>query len=437
MSKAKKKTNDTPDKYANAVRELVSAITPNVPLPTDEEIVGIGDDIKKIGNAQLTELAAQGDTAEIIQRITDIILKQRKAQGELSPLFTPLKSVELKKEFALNFGSIDRIEKEHKELLKVKLTSGKTLQRHLDEVKNWFNDLRGEDLGNWIKLFAFVKSIRDFKESSDEDKTVSNIVDMGNGRYCFRIRTTKAFFSAFIRPDRKSGQFTTKAKDKFLRWLYANQRTITFPIICDGQVWTFPTAIYTYAENIAADGKKEIFFSVDTNVLESTFKDYVSIDTTEIDNIDELWKGIADSNPIFNRLRLNNFMDTPLKFLLTLKTIYNRDGNYARGHFIGNQQTLTREHLDTHLGELTQRIQKHLAGHGTIKANKGEAKVKEIKHLVLETIFAIAKERRWLLTDPKYEDGRYTFNLNAGYFDRRAIARRLKDDGQRAGKNPP
>jgi hypothetical protein len=187
---------------------------------------------------------------------------------------------------------------------------------------------------------------------------------------------------------------------------------------------------------LAADGKKEIFFSVDTNVLESTFKDYVSIDTTEIDNIDELWKGIADSNPIFNRLRLNNFMDTPLKFLLTLKTIYNRDGDYARGHFIGNQQTLTREHLDTHLGELTQRIQKHLVGNGTIKANKGETKVKEIKHLLLETIFAIAKERRWLLTDPRYEDGRYTFNLNAGYFDRRAIARRLKDDGQRAGKNP-
>jgi hypothetical protein len=190
-----------------------------------------------------------------------------------------------------------------------------------------------------------------------------------------------------------------------------------------------PVNIYSYAEDVTPDGKKEILFSVDTNILESEFKDYVSIDTAEIDNIAESWEGIADNNPVFATLRLNNFIDLPLRFLFMLKTIYNRAGDYTNKNgekpFIGNHQTLSKENLDHHLGGLSLRIQKHLESrHATSKADA--AKVNGITRLLLETTFTIAKTLHWLLTDPVFADDVYKFNLNAGYFDTRAIAKRLQ-----------
>jgi hypothetical protein len=135
------------------------------------------------------------------------------------------------------------------------------------------------------------------------------------------------------------------------------------------------------------------------------------------------------NNPIFKTLWLNGFIDIPLRFLFTLKTIYNRAGDYTNKNgeklFRGNHQTLGKESLDHHLGGLALRIQKHLESrHATSKADA--AKVNEITRLLLETTFAIAKARRWLLTDPVYEDDVYKFNLNAGYFDTQAIAKHLQ-----------
>jgi hypothetical protein len=274
-----------------------------------------------------------------------------------------------------------------------------------------------------------VKSVKEF--TGNANNAVSNIADIGNGRYCFRIKTNKEFFTFFIKPDKKSGQFTTKGKDKFLKWLYDNQKTITFPFVYEGRVWATPMKIYSYAEDVTPDGKKEILFSVDTNILESEFKAYVSIDTAEIDNIAESWESIADNNPVFANLRLNNFIDLPLRFLFTLKTIYNRSGNYTNNSsekpFTGNHQTLTKENLDHHLGGLSQRIQKHLESrHATSKANA--VKATEIKKFLLKTTFDIAKERHWLLTSPVYENDVYKFNLNAGYFDTKAIAKQLRSE---------
>jgi hypothetical protein len=392
-------------KNLKALEELALQYHRYLPELLDSLIAKIPDDedLKKAKEALKNAL----ETSDPLQR-------------EFFPLFRPQKSVELKKEFALSFGGLDRIEKEYKYLLAEKLTSGLTLQEHINKVRNWFNSLRGEDLGNWIKLFAYVKAVKEYSETVEE---IVNFREIGPGRYCFSIKQNKDFFSFFLRPDKNSGQFTTKAKNKFLKWLHDNQSTIEFPMIFNGRVWNIPMRIYEYAENVS---NKEILFVVDTNILESEFKDYVSINIREIDAIEEAWEGIAEKNSDFSRHRLNNFVDIPLKFLLTLKNIYNRGGDYKNADFAGNVQTLSGNVLDAHLGELSDRLKKHLMNRDKIRTGKSGSLLGEIENLIYETTFTIAKERSWLLTMPKLENGTYKFNINAGYFDRKNTARRLK-----------
>jgi hypothetical protein len=366
-------------------------------------------------------IKALADLKEYLAKIEqEKIIDQNLIQKELFPLFKPQKSVELKKEFALSFGGLDRIEKEYKHLLTEKLTGGLTLQQHIDKVRNWFNSLRGEALGNWIKLFAYVKAVKEYSETVEE---LINFREISPGRYCFSIKQNKDFFSYFIRPDKNSGQFTTKAKNKFLKWLHDNQSTIEFPMILNGKVWNIPMRIYEYAENVS---DKEILFVVDTNILESEFKDYVSINIGEIDAIEEKWEIITEQNPDFLKHRLNSFVDIPLKFLLTLKNIYSREGDYTNKEYSGNVQILTGESLDSRLGNLSERIKKHLMSQGKIRTGKTGKTLGDVENLIYETTFAIAKERGWIVSMPTYEKGLYKFNINAGYFDRKHTAKRLK-----------
>jgi hypothetical protein len=342
-------------------------------------------------------------------------------QGELFqfPLFRPQKSVELKKEFALNFGGLEKIERDYKHLLEEKLTSGLTLQQHINNVKDWFNSLHGENLGNWIKLFAYAKAVRDYSESGKE---TINFRELTPRRFCFSIKQDAKFFEYFIRRDRRSRQFTTKAKTKFLKWLHENQNTIEFPMIFNGEVWDIPTRVYEYAENVST---KEILFVIDTSILESEFKAYVSINISEIDLINDLWDGMADQNNTFKKYRLNSFIDIPLKFLLTLKQIYSREGGFKTdsGYF-GNSQTLAKESLNSHMGDLNGRIKKHLQNRGKAGLKKSNVTT-SITMLLLDTIWEIALERKWLMNKPKIENGVWHFNINAGYFDKKAIARKL------------
>jgi hypothetical protein len=344
---------------------------------------------------------------------------QAPTQQELFPIFKPQKNVALKREFALNFGGLEVIEKKYSHLLSEKLHSGMTLQQHIDKVRDWFNNLHGETLGNWIKLFAFVQSIKEFSEM--ETETI-NFRTVGPGRYSFSIRQDKTFFSFFIRPSKKTKQFTTTAKNKFLKWLHDNQDTIEFPMIINGKVWNVPMKIYTYAENIE---DKELLFFVDTNILESEFKAYVSIDIKEIDHIDEIWERLAALDPDFKKYRLNSFVDLPLKFLLTLKQIYNEKGDFkTKNGFIGNVQRLTKENLNEHLGDLAGRAKTHLQSRG--KAGAGKSTITDnVIRLLLNTTWAIAKERAWLMSEPKIENGTWTFNINPGYFAKKKTAKRL------------
>lgn len=408
-----------------SVTEFILRMYQKNNLPQDEaiEIIKYIMSLQRELKLVYSEFLYDGDISlgEVQKRILHILKPDfDQLQAELFPIFVPQKSVELKRDFALNFGGLDRIEKEYKMLLQEKLSSGLTLQQHINKVKSWFTNLHGEDLGNWIKLFAYVKAVKSFSETSGESV---NFRTIGEGRYCFSIKQNKDFFRCFIRPDKRTGQFTTKAKNKFLKWLHDNQSTIEFPMIFNGKVWNVPLRIYQYAENVS---DKEILFTIDTNILESEFKDYVSINIDEINAIDEAWETIAAQNQDFAKLRLNNFVDIPLKFLLMLKNIYNRDGNYKKDSFAGNTQKLSKENFDIHLGNLSDRIQKHLASRGRIRTGKTTNKPKEVKKLILETAFNIAIQRKWLLSMPIYEKGNYKFNMNAGYFDRKATARRLQ-----------
>jgi len=336
-------------------------------------------------------------------------------QPELFPLLKLQKSVELKKEFSLNFGGLEKIERDFKHLLPVKLSSGKTLQQHIDKVKDWFNSLYGEKLGNWIILFAFVKAV--------ETNESSKIYEVKSGHYKFSIKHDKNFFSFFIKPDKKSGQFTGKAKNKLLKWLYDNQSTIEFPMIANNEVWNMPVRIYEYAENVST---KEIFFIVNTNILESEFKDYIKIEIDEIDFIAGLWAATAEQNSDFKKYRLNIFLDIPLKFLLTLKHIYSAKGNYTTGEgFEVNRAWLLKDSLNNHLGNLDERITKHLQSQNTIRTGKVSSKARGIKKLILETAFKIAVDRKWLFSMPNYESGKYFFNINPGYFAKKETAKRL------------
>jgi hypothetical protein len=341
---------------------------------------------------------------------------------EIFPLFVPSKNVELKKEFALNFGGLEKIEENYKHLLGEKLHSGLTLQQHIDKVRDWYNSLHGEHLGNWIKLFAYAKAVKNYADSGQD---ITNFRQIGESRFCFSIKQDAKFFEYFIRRDRKSGQFTTKAKEKFLKWLYDNQHTIEFPRIdTNGNLWNVPTRVYEYAENVS---EKEILFIIDTSILESAFKDYVSIDISEIDLINDLWDGIADQDDTFREYRLNGFIDTPLKFLLTLKQIYSREGgNFAtQSGYYGNTQKLTQESLNNHMGNLSERIKRHLQSRGKAGLKKSNVS-NNITKLLLNTIWKIAIERKWLMSEPKNEKGTWTFNINPAYFDKKETAKRLK-----------
>jgi hypothetical protein len=359
----------------------------------------------------------------LIKKIEDYfnIKKQDKLiQNELFPLLRLPNTVELKKEFALNFGGLEKIEKDYKHLLSEKLTSGLTLQQHIDKVKDWFNSLHGENLGNWIKLFGFAKAVKQHYEKNG--KEVVEFSEKSPGRYIFRVPQKAWFFDFFIRRDKKSGQFTAKTKDKFLKWLHDNQNAIVFPMIHKGQVWTVPTRVYEYAENIST---KEILFVINTSILESEFKAYVSIDIGEINLINDLWDEIAGQDATFKKYRLNSFVDAPLKFLLTLKQVYSREGNFkTESGYIGNSQTLTKEKLNDHMGNLSDRIKTHLQKYNKAGVKKSNVTA-DITKLLLDTIWKIAQQREWLASKPRFENGLWRFNINPGYFDRKAIASKL------------
>jgi hypothetical protein len=115
----------------------------------------------------------------------------------------------------------------------------------------------------------------------------------------------------------------------------------------------------------------------------------------------------------------------PLKFLLTLKQIYSREGSFKTGSgFFGNSQTLAKENLNSHMGGLSGRIKNHLQSLNKIGKKKSSVTA-AITKLLLDTVWEIALERKWLMSKPKFESGIWRFNINPGYFDKKNTAQKL------------
>jgi hypothetical protein len=402
------------DKLADSI----NALSPEQKEPIKKLLLGFiclylkGDITKE----ELDEFLGDSEDRKILSKILDN--DNKPLYGELFPIFKPQKNIHLKKEFALNFGNVGRLKKDYVHLLDVKLMSGKTLAQQLDEVENWFTNLHGENLGLWIKLFGFISAVKAHKEDYANTADLQEIKDK-DGVYFFRIKTNKKFYDFFIRPDAKMKKHTTKAKQKFLSWLKANSDIIRFPcILSDGGIMPDAIKVFDCKEIIRQDKTTELIFYVDTNILSSAFNDYVNIDINEIDLIADTWQTITNNNNDFKKYRLTNFEDLPLKFLLTLKLIYNSGGNFTtKAGFHGNVQTLKKEKLNEHLGNLNNRVSVH--------AKKREYNAKIILKLLLGTVFDISVTHKWLLNIPTLENGIYHFNINRGYFDTQNTAKLL------------
>jgi len=167
-----------------------------------------------------------------------------------------------------------------------------------------------------------------------------------------------------------------------------------------------------------------LIFSIDTNVLDDEFKNYVSFSKDDIDAIEESWKAI---NPKHENESLKSFIDVPLRFLSILKILYNREAvqKLANG-LIACKQEKTKENLDAELGGLSERIQKTLITRNMMRTGKTSGKPQAIVKAILQATFQIAVERKWLFNSPGYNGEKYTFIMNPGFFDRKETAKQLK-----------
>jgi len=364
-------------------------------------------------------------------RNSDFQTNQNATQGKLFSVFTLPKTLFLKKEFSLNFGATERIRKDFPALLSRTLTSDKTLAQQLNEVDRWFSNLRGKDLSLWIKLFAYMQEVKEHAGTHREAVNFAPIKDRP-GCYRFHVHRNKDFFSFFIRPDKKSGQITTRAKISFLKWLNENQKEIVFPIVMGGELWAGPVRIYKYVENISGD---DLIFEVDTNILESEFRDYISIPLEELDATADLWE---EAIPRFKECKCKKFIpgvfsDMPMKFLIALKNIYNPAGEFETvDGFKGVVQRIHKDTLDQRLGGLSERILKHLESRGAVRTGKTSPVILNIKRENIKTLLDIAIKRKWIFGSKfDIDNDTYKLSLNSGIFAPKRTAKRLaiKENG--------
>ncbi|MDR0473979.1 MAG: hypothetical protein LBH43_09965 [Treponema sp.] len=395
-------------------------------------IASLFDDLKKLPATPEKYKPIIDSLFEIITNTLSV--NENLQQRELFPLFKPTNTVNLKKDVVVSWVSTTKIKEQYPHLLNLTLAGDKkTLSQLLDEVENWYKDLRGEDYGNWIKVFLFARAVKD--QLINEPDTVDLFED-NNGRYTFFINTDKRFYEFFEKPkgNKPNGTkyYTDGQKDKIIAWLEKNNDAIEFPIIASlpsNKKAIIPKAgkVFCFKKALRDDGKQLLLFSIDTSVLDDEFNNYVSFSREDIDAIEEAWK---EKNPKFESESLKSFVDIPLRFLSRLKTLYSREAvTTLEGGLVACVQTLSKENLDAGLGYLTERIQKTLISRNRIRTGKTSNKPKEIKKLILETTFKIATEMKpkWLFIMPGYKDGKYRFVMNPGFFDPKETAKILTE----------
>jgi hypothetical protein len=89
-------------------------------------------------------------------------------------------------------------------------------------------------------------------------------------------------------------------------------------------------------------------------------------------------------------------------------------------------QRLSIETLTTRLGDLRDRVKKHVIQNRITVALDGGRTAQRIVTLLLNITTAIAKERGWVHS-VKMEGSNFVFNLNRGYFAPKDTAHLLTD----------
>lgn len=355
-------------------------------------------------------------------------------QKELFPSFRPSKIVNVNKDVVISFVSTKKIREKFPNLLNLKLAGDdKTLTELLDEIENWYRDLKGADFANWIKVFLFARAVKDKK--INEPDTI-DLYEEQDGRLRFYINTDKRFYEFFEEPTgtKPNGTkyYTDKQKKKIIAWLEKNNGVIEFPVILplpNNKKAIIPKArkVFEFKSGLTEDGKQILIFYIDTSILDDEFKNYVSFKRADIDAIETAWK---KETPKYEDISLSSYSDIPLRFFTRLKLLYSREALKTLDHgFIACVQTLSKENLDNDLGCLSERIQKTLKSRDRIRTGKTSNKPQEIKKQILETTFKIAIELKWLLCMPSFNNGIYKFTMIPTSFDKQEAIKRITEAG--------
>lgn len=351
-------------------------------------------------------------------------------QPTLIPELKKPLAVIIKKSAMACMGNTNYIRRKYPHLLPVKFSDGKTLAQYLDEADDWFRKQEGRDMEMWIRMFSFIQAVSDYKEQNEI--TDLQEVGKGSGIYSFLLATNPNFYKFFEDPagiKKKSGKeyFPTWQRERICKWIKDNQGVVKFPIIekgDDGHEYINPAApqfIYWLSERVdTATGKVTSELRINTNIIDTMFRNFGKITLAELDNIKAAWKEYCDTDNEFIDYRLTSFFDLPIKFLIGLTQSYTPKREYTNSGYVGATIEWSAEMLDKHFGGLTERLTKHKSN-ARIGGDIGRIRAK-----LLHVIFAIGVQLKWLVDRPvKYENGVFTFPVNPGYFAPQRTAQRI------------
>ena len=342
--------------------------------------------------------------------------------------------VHVKSKYGLIFSHNNKIRESYKGSLDNILSTGKTVKEHLDFLDNFRVNIDSKSLVYWLKVFSYIAGWIECIETylTDTDKPPmktqdgmfstenGDFISYNTGKMVIRIKLTKDFYKHFIPKNENTGQYTSKQKKSFLQWFTENQTQLEFPILTNtnNEIKLFKPY------QIIEGGTKTMTLLIDPRFLEKEFLEkYYTYDVSILDNISNQWKEYIKTNSGFKKYQLSSFLNVPILIFWIFLEIYNKKSNYETKNFKGNKQKLSDKNLNLRLGNLKDRIEKHLI---TIKAGAGEEKKEGLYRKILEFSFEILKKEKMLLSVPKLDsNNNYTFNFNPAFFATKDTATRL------------
>lgn len=402
---------------------------------------------------ELFELSPQCDNDSTLVKIPVHTHRERKTtvqsngQGQLFPIL--IQALKKSTKTYLNDGlwrvmggkTIEHMRKEYAAYMNVKVMPNKTFAQNLDDLGNWYKTLKGHDLAMWMRIMGIAQSIKDAQKNGE----LVDAYEVRPGVFQIYMDYSKDFYGWLSNPigGKTNGKpyFTSIQKKQLDKWLGEHQASLIIPEVVfnrQGQenLVFAPHFIYQIKTSVnTAIGKTISVLEIDTNIIETLLEEvpYGMIGDEELDAADTTWEQyFIDHNLTteYNDYRLASFSDLPLRLLITLKQIYNRNGDFTptvKGKdgnnktLICNRQKLSLQELDKHLGNLADRVKTHAKK--THRAKKAE----EIYSSLLNVTFDIGVKQKWLTDIPQHDDENWYIHFKRGYFDPKDTREKLTD----------